>query len=109
MYEVQPMEDRDQDQDQDTANAEVDRAIAWWTTADAANAYDAALESQGLGHLHLWADLENEERAALTRAVDHSLRQNGHLEAMDQSFQAAAGEAIKVYLDDNDLLEPVDQ
>ena len=70
--------------------------------------YDVALEAQGLGHLPLWNDLDDEDRTRMVRAVKAALQAENALETMDNLFRATALTGVNRYLDENDLRESVD-
>ena len=88
--------------------ADEGHALAWRTTGDLSGVYDVALEAQGLGHLPLWNDLDDEERAKVVRKVQTALQAEDAVESMDNLFRAAALTGVDGYLQENDLLESVD-
>ncbi|GEM_PF-4855196 len=94
--------------DPDVLMADEGHALAWWTTGDLSGVYDVALEAEGLGHLPLWNDLDDEDRAKVVRTVQAALQAEDTVDGMDNLFRAAAMNGVNQYLDKNDLRESVD-
>ena len=66
-------------------------------------------QREGIAGVNSRSTWKTRTGAQTRQAVPHVVQKNGHQQRIEEAFQVTASQAIRQYLEDNDLLEPVDQ